>query len=177
MQHRAALWIIEAFYTSPLERIEAIIGLVPITLHLQKLNGHYYFHYISIPPSHTINSLLDLQYRKDQPSHRFLMSNFIPKQQTKLTSPIKDINECLSEITKTFCPLYILLSSGLRVVDHFSSRIAFYFSPFPSNKDLFKHIQSLNNIFYQSQNLFHCTTVTTDKDVKRSNVVTAAAHI
>jgi len=39
MQKRAVLWISGAFYTSSIEGIEAISGLVPIYLYLQKLNG------------------------------------------------------------------------------------------------------------------------------------------
>ena len=38
MQKRAALWIIGAFKMFPTFGIEAIIGLIPINLHLQKLD-------------------------------------------------------------------------------------------------------------------------------------------
>ena len=37
MQRRAAIWILEAFKTSPTEGIEAIARIIPIKLHLQKL--------------------------------------------------------------------------------------------------------------------------------------------
>jgi len=39
IQQRAALWILEAFQTSPSLSIEAITGLILIHLHLQKLSG------------------------------------------------------------------------------------------------------------------------------------------
>jgi len=39
MQRRAAIWILGDFKTFPLYGIEAIAGLVPIKLHLQKLGG------------------------------------------------------------------------------------------------------------------------------------------
>jgi len=39
MQGRAAIWILGMFKTSPLEGIEAIVGLIPIKLYLQKLAG------------------------------------------------------------------------------------------------------------------------------------------
>jgi len=39
MQRRAAIWILRAFKTSPLEYIEVIAGLIPIKLYLQKLGG------------------------------------------------------------------------------------------------------------------------------------------
>ena len=59
MQQRAALCITGVFQTSPSKSIEAIVGLIPITLYLHKLNGRHYLCYASIPPSHAINSLLD----------------------------------------------------------------------------------------------------------------------
>ena len=37
MQRRAATWILGAFKTSPTEGIEAIVGLIPIKFHLQKI--------------------------------------------------------------------------------------------------------------------------------------------
>jgi len=37
MQKRAAIWILRAFKTSPVEGIEVIVEIIPIKLHLQKL--------------------------------------------------------------------------------------------------------------------------------------------
>ena len=37
MQRRTAIWILGAFKTSPLEGIKALVGLIPIKFHLQKL--------------------------------------------------------------------------------------------------------------------------------------------
>jgi len=59
MQCKAALWIIGAFCTSLSEGVKAIASLVPINLHLKKLNGQYHLRYATIPPFHAINSLLD----------------------------------------------------------------------------------------------------------------------
>jgi len=39
MQKQAVIWILGAFKTSPLFGVEAIAGLIPIKLHLQKLRG------------------------------------------------------------------------------------------------------------------------------------------
>jgi len=59
MQRRAVLWITGAFRMSPTEGIEAIAGLVPIHLHLRKLNGRHHLRYASLSLSHAVNSLLD----------------------------------------------------------------------------------------------------------------------
>jgi len=39
MQRRAAIWILGAFKTFPVKSIEAIVGIIPIKLHLQKLTN------------------------------------------------------------------------------------------------------------------------------------------
>ena len=113
MQRRAALWITGAFRTVPSEGIEAIAGLIPIHLHLCKLNGRHHLRYTSIPPSHAINSLLDTAHSKNQTPHRFVTSNLTDKQQAKLKSPIKDVNECLNEVTSCFDPTHPLFSPGM----------------------------------------------------------------
>ena len=88
---RAVLWITGAFRTSPSEGIEAITGLIPITLYLRKLNGRHHLRYASIPPSHAINFLLDSQHAKNQAPHKTTTSKLTAKQQTNLKSPIKDV--------------------------------------------------------------------------------------
>jgi len=85
----------------PSEGIEAIAGLIPIALHLQKLNGRHYLQYASIPLYHAINLLLDSQHTKNQPLHRAVMSNLTSKQQAKLKSPIKDVNEWLNGVRES----------------------------------------------------------------------------
>ena len=39
MQRRAAIWILGAFKTSPIDSLEAIAKLIPIKFHLQKLSS------------------------------------------------------------------------------------------------------------------------------------------
>ena len=177
MQWRAALWITGAFKTAPLAGIEAIVGLIPITLYLKKLNGHHHLHYASIPRNHAVNSLLDSQHAKNVSSHKFALSNLTDKQKTKLKSPISDINNCLSEINNSFIPFYFIFSPGLRLVDHFSKKISFY-SPLSSDdKELYKNINNLNVVFHQSQIHSHSTAIIADGSIKKSNTTTSVAYI
>ena len=101
---------------SPTAGIEAIAGLILISLHLKKLVGHHHLRYASIPSNHAINGLLDPQHTKNLPPHRFALLNLSTKQRQKLISSITDINNCLSEITPTFDPFRLLFSPGLRLV-------------------------------------------------------------
>jgi len=106
MQCKAAFWITGAFQTSPSDSIEAIVGLIPITLHMRKLNGRYYLRYGSILSTHTINSLLDPQHAKNHPPHKTATSKLTDKQQFNLKSPIKDVNERLNGIRECFNPFF-----------------------------------------------------------------------
>jgi len=177
MQRRAALWITGAFRTSPTEGIEAIAGLIPITLHLRKLNGRHHLRYASIPPSHAINFLLDSQHAKNQAPHKTAMSKLTMKQQANLKSPIKDVNERLNSVRNCFNSLHLLFSPGSRIVDHFSSRISFHSPSSSSDEDLYQHLQSLNLAFRSSQVNPNSAAVIADGGVKKTHVATAAAHI
>ena len=151
--------------------------LIPIVLHLRKLNGHHHLCYTSIFSSHAINAVLDSSHTKNHLPHRFSTSNLTVKQQAKLKSPIKDINKCLLEIIDCFDPLHSLFSPGSRVVNHFSSRVTFYTSFSSSPENVHKHMQCLNQVFYQSQNLPHNFIIVANDRVKKSNIVHAITYI
>jgi len=95
----------------------------------------------------------------------------------KLKSSIKDINEHLLEVTKYFYPFHLLFSPGSRVVHYFSSKITFHSSLSSGNENLYKHIQNLNYIFYQSQSFSHNIAVITDSSIKKFNIAIAIARI
>ena len=59
MQRRAAIWILEAFKMSPLFSIKAIVGLMPINLHLQKLGERSQLCTCKLPLNHLIQSLIN----------------------------------------------------------------------------------------------------------------------
>jgi len=177
MQRQAILWITGAFHMSPSEGVEAIASLIPITLHLQKLNSRHHLWYASILSSHAINSLLNSQHAKNQPLYKAAISNLTVKQQAKLKSPIKDVNECLNSVYKYFDLLNPLFSPGSRIVNHFPSRISFHLLLSSSDSNLFSHIQNLNNTFSLSQTSHNSVAVITDGGIKKSHVTTAVAHI
>ena len=64
MQKRAAIWILGAFKTLPMEGIEAITGVIPIKFHLQKLASKSQLCSLVLPASHLIRILMD-----DPPTH------------------------------------------------------------------------------------------------------------
>jgi len=140
MQHKAALWITGAFRTSPFDGIEAIAGLIPITLHMCKLNGKHHLRYGSIPSTHAINLLLDPQHAKNHPPHKTTTSKLTDKQWFNLKSPIKDVNECHNGVRECFNLFFPLFSPGSRVVNYFPSRFSFHSPSSLSDEDLFHHL-------------------------------------
>jgi len=54
MQRRAAIWILDAFQTSLFLGIKAIVGLIPIYLHLQKLSGKIQLRAYALPYNYII---------------------------------------------------------------------------------------------------------------------------
>jgi len=58
MQRRATIWILGAFKTSPLFSVEAIAGLIPINLYLQKLSGRSQLCAHSLPNNHILHFLM-----------------------------------------------------------------------------------------------------------------------
>jgi len=58
MQKRATIWILGAFKTFSSFGIEAIIDLIPINLHLQKLSGRLQLWAHSLPSNHILCSLM-----------------------------------------------------------------------------------------------------------------------
>ena len=57
IQRRAAIWILGAFKTSPLEGIEALAGLIPIKFHLQKITRRSLICSFKLPTNHILKNL------------------------------------------------------------------------------------------------------------------------
>jgi len=59
MQRGATIWILGAFKMLPLEGIEAIVGIIPIKFHLQKLAERSLIRSFKLPANHIIRDLMD----------------------------------------------------------------------------------------------------------------------
>ena len=80
MQQRSAIWIM-GFCTSPTLGVEAITGLIPIHLHLQKLSGRYQIRTTNLSSNHAISSaLLKNRHSKNTSLHFLSLENMTFKQ-------------------------------------------------------------------------------------------------
>ena len=64
IQHKATLWILGAFCTSPTGEIEALAGLIPIQLHFKKLVKQSCLWTATLPSQHALMSLLSAKNSK-----------------------------------------------------------------------------------------------------------------
>ena len=119
MQRRAAIWILEAFKTSPMEGIEALAGLIPIRFHLQKITKRSLIHSFKLPNNHILKNLLndDPPPNKSYNSHNIGSLTNHQRSLTKghlVDSNIKSHGIFLS-LTLNFLLVIILLTNFLIV--------------------------------------------------------------
>jgi len=119
MQRRAAIWITGAFCTSPTLGIETISCLIPIHLHLQKLNRRFHLWAYSLFPNHIINLILDSRNSSNQESHQLSLNKLMPKQHSIIKGPLIDISNRCNEIFPSFSPFNYEFSLGNRLIDVF----------------------------------------------------------
>jgi len=122
MQRRAAVWILGAFKTSPLEGIEALAGLIPVKYHLQKIVKRSQLRPFKLPKSHILNNLID-----DSPHlyNSFNMGSLTHRQKTLAKEHLIDLKIKSHGIFPSFLPLDPELTPGQRIIDNFSDHLSF----------------------------------------------------
>ena len=75
LQRRAAIWILGAFKISPSYGIKAIMGLIPIHLHLQKLSRRSQLRVHTLSANHILRLLMDNKSDNSSLSHSLLLSS------------------------------------------------------------------------------------------------------
>jgi len=134
MQRRATIWILCAFKTSPLEGIKAIVGLIPIKLHLQKLAGRSQLHTLALPPNHIICSLMNSPFNLSKCHHSVFLKSLTSCQRSNVKGHLVDSNNKAYGIFPSFSPLHLELSPGSRIIDNFSDHFPFNLSIRNKNK-------------------------------------------
>ena len=164
------------FKTSPLYSIEAIAGLIPIRLHLQKLSGRSQLRGHTLPTNHIIRSLLDNSPNHPSSPHNLSLSMLTKRQCGLLKSHVIDIDNRFNKVFPAFDPINLELQPGNRISDTFSNQFSFH-SFSSSNDPSFKsHIQQLDALAVDSSTSSHNALMITDMSVK-NNVALSIAHI
>lgn len=125
MQQRAVLWITGAFHTTPFWGIEAIAGLIPIWLYLDKLSSCHQLRMVTLPANHIIKSFFEHHLTSDLMPYYLSLNNVILKQRLKIKSSIVNTNNHLIGILPSFNSLYKKLSSSFCLVDTLQNCFSF----------------------------------------------------
>lgn len=125
MQWRVATWILGTFSTFPLLGIEAIVGLILIHLHLQKLGGQFQLRTQLLYSNHIIKLIMEFRY-SDNSFHWLSLEHLTPKQQLNVKGSIMDTNNRLNSVFSSFIPFSSEFLPGYRLIDILPSNFLFY---------------------------------------------------
>jgi len=121
MQRRVILWITGTFCTLPTLGIEAIMSLIPIHLHLQKISKCQYLRTVSLLSNHAFLSLMECQHSTNTKPHQLSLDSLTLKQCIKIKSAVSNnwLNDILSSFDKE-------LFSRFHLLDNFPNCFSFY---------------------------------------------------
>jgi len=174
MQRHAAIWILGAFKTFPLYSIEAIAGLIPIKLHLQKLGGRSQLHANKLPPNHLLRLLIDSYLNPSSNFKSIVLDSLTNQQQSLVKGHLVDMANRSYKCFPFFSPLNSEFSPGLRIIDTFSEHISF--NIWNKRKDVKLRAQELDDMVLKSSSFPSVTIVASDASIK-NNIATSIAHI
>ena len=176
MQRRAAIWILGAFKSSPLEGIEALAGLMPIKFHLQKISKRSLIHPSKLPTNHILNNLLN----DDPPSSKSSISHNIGsltnRQKSLFKGHLNDTHSKLLGIFPSFSPINPEFSPRNRIVDSFSNRFSFNLTNKKVENYNKKRSQELDEMVLHLSSNSKVALVVTDASI-RNNIATSISHI
>ena len=174
MQRRAAIWILEAFKTSPLYNIEAIARLVSIKLHLQKLGGRSQLWVHKLLPNHLVCSLIGLQSSVST-SQDFIHPDFLTNwQHSLIKSHLVNMANRFNESFPSFILLYSEFSPRLRIIDNFSDHILF--NVCNKGKDNKHRAHQLDKLALEFSLSSFTAIITSDASIK-NDVATSLLHM
>ena len=167
-----ALWISDAFQTSPTLGVEAISGLILIYLHLKKLYRRFLLYKSSLPPNHIINSILSSNRLQKWNYHNASIDHLTAKQRLHLKSPLIDVDDKQNKFFPLFSFSNKEFKPGDRLTDLFSDHLSFH-SHSSCTK---KHIKKLDEITLRASSNPTLIIVVSDANIK-NHIVTLIFYI
>ena len=146
MQHRAAIWILSTFWTSPSFRVKAIASLILINLYLHKLSGRAQLRAQSLPCNHILCFLLESRSSDNCTHYSLSLDSLTHYQRENIKGTIIDMDNRYNKVFSSFDPLNTEFFPGSHIIDVFPS--CFFFHPFVKSNDnnLENHTHQLNNV-------------------------------
>ena len=124
---------------------------------------------------HTINSLLDKYHSKRAKPYHRATSQLIAKQQSKIKSPIVEINNYLNEVYSFFDSLNKESFLGFHLVDSFLNCFLFLTANQKDSELLIAHWNKLDNIYEDSLFKQDLVLIIVNTSIK-NNIATLISH-
>ena len=156
--------------------MNAIAGLTPIHLHLDKISERHHLRIVSLPKQYAINSLLDNHHSKKAKHYCLSIGNFTDRQWLKIKSSIVDTNNYLNKVYLSFNILYKDLLPGFHLVDNFPNHFSFYTVNWKNIENMNAHIWSLDKLLEDYSLNPNIVLIISNPSV-RNNIATSISHI
>ena len=125
MQRRVAIWILGVFKTSPSEGIKALVGLIPIKYHLQKLAKRSLIRLFKLLENHIIRHLMGDSSHHPNSSNPHTVGSLMNRQRNIAKGHIIDSKTKSYSIFPSFAPLHQEFIPGQCISDIFSDCFSF----------------------------------------------------
>jgi len=174
MQRRAAIWILGSFKMSPSDGIKAIVGFIPIKLHLQKLMNRLQLHTLSLLSNHLIQMLIDSSFSSPKCQHPVSLSFLTSRQRSHVKGHLVNSDNKAYRIFSSFSPLHLELFLDSRIIDNFLDQFSFNISNKEKNDKI--RLQQLDNMVLESSFSPSTAIVVTDASIK-NDIATSISHM
>ena len=161
---------------SPSFEVKAIIGFIPINLHLCKISGQALLRAHSFPHNHILYSLLESRPSDNYTHYSLSLDSLTCYQRENIKGTIIDMDNWYNEVFSSFDPLNTEFSPGSHIINVFPSHFSFYPFTKSNNNNLENYTYQLNNVAITS--LLDCShaLIISDSGIK-NNVATSIAYI
>ena len=162
-----------AFKTSPSEEIEAIVGIIPIKFHLQKLAKCSLICPFKLPENHIVRNLMDNSPRCNITSNLHAIESLTNQQRNITKGHIINANVKSYSIFPFFDPLHQEFTPGNWLSNKFSDCFSFV-SVNKKGKEN-NHAQELDDLVLHNS-ASSTALIVTDASIK-NDIITSVAHI
>jgi len=166
MQRRAAIWILGAFKTLPLEGIEALAGLIPIKSHLQKIAKRSQICPFKLPKNYILNNLLDNSPHQSNLFNSHNMGSLTNRQKVLTKGHLIDLKFKSYGNFPSFSPLDPEFAPGYHIIDNFSNHFSFNLANKKEKEKNNHRTQELDEIVLRNSLVPNTALVITDVSIK-----------
>ena len=160
----------------PLFSIEAIAGLIPINLHLQKLSRRLQLYAHSLPNNHILHSLIESKSVAPSKPYILSLSSLLKWQCKLIKGPVVNMDHCFNKLFPSFDSFNSEFVPGYRVIDTFSNWFSFYLFIKYKEDNFESYIHQLDCLAIEfSSNPSHALIII-DASIK-NNITTSISHI